>query len=204
MAQPTVPPTAATAPRPLAFGTWVQRTLAAASPARRLSPAEIKIAASSAAELDFVPLVPSAVPIGYRLTASEPVPYCRTLATFLFEGAGMGHVRLTEQLTSVAVDLEAAASRFPHTRQQTKKNTYNVIYGAFDGTEPIDGLHWHENRRVVTWYEDDVLCTLTLYRGRALSVWRAIRMADSMVPVAALVGRRGSGGGQEPGRSGGQ
>jgi hypothetical protein len=64
---------------------------------------------------------------------------------------------------------------------------FTIFHGAFDGTEPIDGLNWHENRRVINWDQGNLICRLELRVGEGPSVAQGLKVARSLVPLTELV-----------------
>jgi hypothetical protein len=172
---------------------WARRLFATVQPTRRLSPAELQLAAEVKDELDFEPWLPAVLPRGYRLRDARLVPYCRTLVTFQFQGPRSRGFQLTEQLAQVSFEAQSTSGRLPSTRLRLQGRTFTVSHGAFDGTEPIDGLHWHQNRRVISWDEGNVICQLELRTGESPSAWQGLRMADSLARLTDLAdGRRGT------------
>ena len=131
-----------------------------------------------------------ALPRGYRLSAVTLVPYCRTLVTIEFRGARSDRFHLIEQLAIVSFGAQFEPGRLPSTRVTFHDTIFTVIHGALDGTEPIDGLHWHDKRRVINWDRGSVICRLELRPGESPSVWQALRIAASVVPLTDLAARR--------------
>ena len=192
--QPTVPPQTPVVDvaREMA---WPDRVFTALRPMRGWSRAELRIVQEARQELDFEPLLPDALPLPYRLTAARLVPYCRTLATFAFRAPRSREFQLTEQLAPISFEVQSRSSRLPSTRLRFDGGAFTVMHGAFNGTEPIDGLHWNERRRVIAWDRGGVICQLELQRGRSPSVWQGLKIAASLLPLSVLVeGQRGRGG----------
>jgi hypothetical protein len=154
-----------------------------------MSPAELQVVIDVAGDLDFEPLLPGALPRGYSLFASNLVPYCRTLGTFKFHGPRSHGFQLTEQLALVSFEAQFELGRLPCTRLRLDGTMFTVFHGAFDGTEPIDGLYWHDKRRVISWDQGNVICQLELRAGESPSVWQALRVAVSLVPLTDLTER---------------
>ena len=161
--------------------------LAAVQPMRSPAPAEWQLATEAAAELDFVPVLPAVLPSGYRLTSTSLVPFGRTLVTFEFEGPGAKRFRLTEQLATLSFEAQFELGRLPCTRVRQGDTMFTIFHGAFDGTEPVDGLNWHENRRVINWDQGNLICRLELRVGEAPSVAQGLKVARSLVPLTELV-----------------
>lgn len=168
--------------RPSRLVAGLQRT-------RALSADELRVANEVRPELDFEPLLPSAVPHAYRLTSTRLVPYCRTLATFIFENPDAHRFQLTEQLAGISFETQFVPGRLPASRVRLQDTVFTIFHGAFDGSEPIDGLNWHENRRVIQWDEGKLICQLELRGKGSPSPWQGLRMAASMTVLGDLAGR---------------
>lgn len=143
------------------------------------------MAAGVAHDLDFMPLLPRRLPVGYHLSRVDLVPFCRTLAILVFRGPRSRQFQITEQLATISFETQFVPGRLPSTRVRLGAKSLTVFHGEFDGTEPIDGLHWHASRRVIAWDEGKVICQLQLRAGESPSVWQGLRMAASVTGLAS-------------------
>lgn len=147
--------------------------------------AELGLAHDVQSLIDFELLVPASLPFGHRLSGSDQIPYCRTLATLLFTQGSYRQFRLSQRTTTNSLAFELSAVQLPHAFITVADRQVAIIYGSYATGEPLY-WQWHKSRRTLAWEERGRVCDLDLVIRNGPSLPLCLRVIASMMPLTEI------------------